>query len=181
MFIVQCISQSQLSEVVAQKWLNVGSKNQTRVYQELEDCWGCQGQEVLVPLTRAQAQHLFGLEICRLSRVTPFRVVVGQIILSLIMTAIWAIFSARPQVAALSAWLGGMLCWLPSGIFALCLRMSGIRFIVTSLVMGEGIKVIATIVLLGSVAVIYRDVYWAAMLSSFIVTLKAYWFAMVFH
>lgn len=164
-----------------QKRSNVEPEPQAPAHATSEAWDDEQEQETIVPLTRAQAERLFGPDVGRVSRVTPFRVVGAQILLSLIVTAVWWAFSARPQAAALSAWLGGMLGWLPGAIFALWLRISGDRLSVGSLVMGEGGKVITTIALLVAIAVVYPGVYWIALLVTFIVTLKAYWLAMAFR
>lgn len=137
-----------------------------------------QEQETIVPLTRAQAERLFGPDVGRASRVTPFRVVGAQVLLSLVAALAWWLLSASPRSAAVSAWLGGMIGWLPGAIFALRLKMSGSRLSVGSLVMGEAIKVVTTIALLVAIAYGYPGVHWVALLVTFVLTLKAYWLAM---
>lgn len=140
-----------------------------------------QEQETIVPITRAQAERLFGPNVGRASRVTPFRVVGAQILLSLIATLVWGLLSTSPLHAAVSACLGGMIGWLPGALFALRLRRSGGRISVSSLVVGEAIKVGTTIALLVAVALGYPEVHWAALLVTFLLTLKAYWLAMAFR
>ncbi|VVE18526.1 F0F1 ATP synthase subunit I [Pandoraea terrae] len=160
---------------------NVGPKPQAPAHANSEAWDDEQEQEKIVPLTRAQAERLFGPDVGRVSRVTPFRVVGAQVLLSLAATIAWWAFSARPLEAAVSAWLGGMLGWVPGALFALRLRMSGDRLSVGSLVMGEAIKVMTTIALLVAIAVAYPGVHWVALLVTFVLTLKAYWLAMAFR
>jgi len=146
-----------------------------------DDVWDDeQEQETIVPLTRAQAERLFGPDVGRASRVTPFRVVGAQVLLSLAATLAWWVLSTSPQEAAVSAWLGGMMGWLPGALFALRLRISGDRLSVGSLVMGEAVKGATTIALLVAIAFGYPGVHWVALLVTFVLTLKAYWLAMAF-
>ncbi|ALS59665.1 MULTISPECIES: ATP synthase subunit I [Pandoraea] len=146
-----------------------------------DDVWDDeQEQETIVPLTRAQAERLFGPNVGRASRVTPFRVVGAQVLLSLAATLAWWVLSASPQEAAVSAWLGGMMGWVPGALFALRLRISGDRLSVGSLVAGEAVKVATTIALLVAIAFGYPGVHWVALLVTFVLTLKAYWLAMAF-
>ncbi|VVE70499.1 F0F1 ATP synthase subunit I [Pandoraea captiosa] len=135
-------------------------------------------EKPIVPLTRAQAERLFGPDVGRASSVTPFRVVGAQVLLSLIATLAWWLLSASPRDAALSAWLGGMIGWIPGALFALRLRISGDRVSVGSLVTGEAIKVATTIALLVAVAYGFPGVHWIALLITFVLTLKVYWLAM---
>ena len=72
----------------------------------------------IVPLTRAEAEKLFGPNVSRPSRVTPFKVVAAQMVLSLGATLLWWLFYKPPGAAALSAFLGGAICWVPSALFA---------------------------------------------------------------
>ena len=137
-----------------------------------------QEQETIVPLTRAQAERLFGPDVGRASRVTPFRVVGAQVLLSLVAALAWWLLSASPRDAAVSAWLGGMIGWLPGALFALRLRMSGDRLSVGSLMVGEAVKVATTIALLVAVAYGYPGVHWIALLVTFVLTLKVYWLAL---
>ncbi|VVE42566.1 F0F1 ATP synthase subunit I [Pandoraea capi] len=143
------------------------------------EAWDDEQQpEVIVPLTRAQAERLFGPDVGRASRVTPFRVVGAQVLLSLIAALAWWILSASPKNAAISAWLGGTIGWIPGALFALRLRISGDRLSVGALVTGEAIKVATTIALLVAVAFAFPGVHWVALLVTFVLTLKVYWLAM---
>ncbi len=66
-----------------------GNRPQT----SLNDSWNAEVQDNnIVPLTRDQAEKLFGPEVSRPSRVTLFRVVVAQMVLSLGATLLWWLF-----------------------------------------------------------------------------------------
>lgn len=72
-----------------------------------DDSWEAEAQDnKTVPLTRAEAETLFGPGVSRPSRVTPFKVVAAQMVLSLCATLAWWLFYSPPGVAALSAFLG---------------------------------------------------------------------------
>lgn len=143
-----------------------------------------QEQEEIVPLTRAEAERLFGPGVGRPSRVTPFRVVIAQVIVSLLAALIWWALTAtapKSHAAAVSAWLGGTMVWLPGALFALRLKVSSDRLTTSSLMIGQAIKVTVTIALLVAIAVFYPGVHWVALLTTFVLTLKAYWLAMAFR
>src|SRR5258708_37925014 len=88
-----------------------------------DDAWDAGQQDNnIVPLTRAEAEKLFGPNVSRPSRVTPFKVVVAQMVLSLGVTLVWWLFYKTPGAAALSAFLGGAICWVPGALFAARIR-----------------------------------------------------------
>jgi len=68
------------------------------------DDWDAEQQDDnIVPLTRAEAERLFGPGVSRPSRVTPYQVVIAQVALSLVATLAWWLFSKSPGAAAQSA------------------------------------------------------------------------------
>src|ERR1700739_5182826 len=90
------------------------------------DAWDAEQQDNnIVPLTRDEAEKLFGPNVSRPSRVTPYKVVAAQMVLSLGATLVWWLFYKPPGAAALSAFLGGAICWVPSALFAARLRKLG--------------------------------------------------------
>ena len=79
--------------------------------------------------------------------------------------------------AFLSAGLGGLCCVLPNTLFALRLfaatkKPGGAN--PTTFFVGELIKIILTVVLLGTTAWLYHDLNWLALIAGFIVALKSY-------
>ena len=104
------------------------------------DAWDVEQQDNnIVPLTRAEAEKLFGPNVSRPSRVTPFKVVAAQMVLSLVATLVWWLFYKPPGAAALSAFLGGAICWLPGALFAARLRTLSGAETVMSWMIGEEI------------------------------------------
>jgi ATP synthase protein I len=79
--------------------------------------------------------------------------------------------------ALLSALLGGLCCVVPNGLFALRLfanAQKGSAANPMAFFIGEFIKIILTVVLLGTAAWLYRDLNWLALIAAFIVALKSY-------
>jgi ATP synthase protein I len=143
------------------------------------DSWDAEAQEnKTVPLTRAEAETLFGPGVSRPSRVTPFKVVVAQVVLSLCATLAWWLFYRPPGAAALSAFLGGAICWVPSGLFAARLKAKSGAETVASWVIGEAIKMGATIAMFVAIAYGFKGVLWVPLLVTYLIALKTYWIAM---
>ncbi|WP_347555390.1 ATP synthase subunit I [Robbsia sp. KACC 23696] len=134
----------------------------------------------VVPLTREQAQQLFGPDVGRPSRVTPLRVVLAQIALTIVAACVAAVLSANATAAALSALIGGMICWIPGGAFAAYLRRRG-RDSVGVWMLAEGVKLGLTIAMFIAVAVLYREVRWLPLLLTYVLALKTYWLALAWR
>ncbi|MCY0389165.1 ATP synthase subunit I [Robbsia sp. Bb-Pol-6] len=142
-------------------------------------------EEQTIPLTRADAERLFGPDVSRPSRVTPMRVVAGQVVLTFFAALICALLSQQWRLAALSALIGGMICWVPSGGFALYLGRNSRgrkgRDSVGAWMMAEGIKLGVTIALFIAIAVYFRDVRWLPLLVTYVLALKVYWLALAWR
>lgn len=86
--------------------------------------------------------------------------------------------------AGISALTGGLCCAIPNALFAVRVffdaRKPGggnpIGFFI-----GELIKIASTIVLMGTVVWLYRDVNWLAFVVAFIVVLKSYFILLFRH
>lgn len=135
----------------------------------------------VVPLTRVEAEKLFGPEVSRPSRVTPFRVVAAQVVLSLIATLVWWLFYKPPGAAALSAFLGGAICWLPGALFAARLSQLSRAGTVLNWMLGEAVKMGATIGMFVAIAFWYHDVQWVPLLVTYLIALKTYWIALAWR
>ncbi|MEQ5840375.1 ATP synthase subunit I [Paraburkholderia acidicola] len=144
-----------------------------------EDAWDA-GQEDknIVPLTRAEAEKLFGPNVSRPSRVTPFRVVAAQMVLSLGATLLWWLFFKPPGAAALSAFLGGAICWVPGALFAARLKTLSGAATAMSWMVGEALKMGVTIAMFVGIAFRYHDVQWIPLLVTYLIALKTYWIAL---
>ncbi|MGF6780481.1 ATP synthase subunit I [Paraburkholderia sp. GAS334] len=146
------------------------------------EAWDVEQQDNnVVPLTRTEAEKLFGPNVSRPSRVTPFRVVAAQMVLSLGATLLWWLFYKPPGDAALSAFLGGAICWVPSAMFAARLRTLSGAETAMSWMIGEALKMGATIAMFVAIAFWYHDVRWVPLLVTYLIALKTYWIALAWR
>jgi ATP synthase protein I len=146
------------------------------------EAWDVEQQDNnIVPLTRTEAEKLFGPNVSRPSRVTPFKVVAAQMVLSLGATLVWWLFYEPPGAAALSAFLGGAICWVPSALFAARLRTLSGAETAMSWMIGEALKMGTTIAMFVAIAFWYHDVRWVPLLVTYLVALKTYWIALAWR
>lgn len=153
-------------------------QNDSRQASPRSDDWDFDAEreeEAVDPLSHDDAVTLFGERALRPSRMTPGKIVLAQVIVTLLSALCWALFGKQAAPYGWSALFGGAVCFIPSGFFALRLWMSRERASVGGLVMGEAIKVFATVALLVLVVVLYRDLRWVPMLVTFLLALKTYW------
>lgn len=151
------------------------------VVRDLRDEWDDNARdedEAVDPLSRAEAVKLLGERALRPSRMTPGKVVVAQVIVTLLSALAWAMFAQGGMASGWSAFFGGMACFIPSGFFALRLYVSRKQPSVGGLVAGEAIKIFGTVALLVLVIVLYRDLHWVPLLVTFLLALKTYWVAL---
>lgn len=147
-----------------------------------DEAWDAEQQDNnIVPLTRAEAEKLFGPNVSRPSRVTPFKVVIAQMVLSLGATLLWWLFYKPPGDAALSAFLGGAICWVPSALFAARLKKLSGAQTAMSWMIGEALKMGTTIAMFIAIAFWYHDVRWIPLLVTYLIALKTYWIALAWR
>lgn len=147
-----------------------------------DDSWDAEQQEKnIVPLTRAEAEKLFGPNVSRPSRVTPYKVVAAQMVLSLVATLVWWRFYTPPGAAALSAFLGGAICWVPSALFAARLKKQSGADSILGWMIGEALKMGVTVAMFVAIAVWYHDVRWLPLLVTYLLALKTYWIALAWR
>ncbi|WP_232071242.1 ATP synthase subunit I [Paraburkholderia pallida] len=145
-----------------------------------------QDNKDIVPLTRTEAEQLFGSQVSRPSRVTPFRVVAAQVALSLVAALLWWLFYkpsgvTAPGAVVLSALLGGAICWIPGALFAARLKQLSKAGTVFNWMLGEAFKMGATIAMFVAIAFWYRDVQWIPLLVTYLIALKTYWIALAWR
>lgn len=96
------------------------------------------------------------------------------------MGLVWGLFGGRD--AALSAFLGGVACVLPSAIFAWRLHAAsrrGVAAFGAAFLVGELLKLALSAVLLVAVIKWYHGVHHAALVVGFIATLQGYLLALL--
>lgn len=112
-------------------------------------------------------------------------VVMAQVLLTLLIALMWAIFSGLPitNVYTESALVGGLIGFLPSGLFLLRLEFAkkspqpSSGSYLAAIVSGEFIKIAVTIMLFVGFAIRQPDLQWIPLLITYLATLKCYWFA----
>ncbi|MDE2204899.1 MAG: ATP synthase subunit I, partial [Burkholderiaceae bacterium] len=147
--------------------------------------WGDSAGEAGPPvhvLSHDEAVALFGEQALRASRMTPFSIVLGQVVVTLLCALGWYVGSwfagtgaASAGNAALSALLGGGVCVVPSAWFAMRLSTAKGFESIARLVVGEAIKVLGTVALLVIVVVVFKGLHWPPLLITLILALKMYW------
>jgi len=103
------------------------------------------------------------------------RIVSLQLIATVVAGALAALLGGWP--AMISATLGGLCCVVPNGLFALRLFANARRAGAAnpmSFFIGEFIKIALTVGFLGTIAWLYHDLNWLALICGFIVALKSY-------
>jgi ATP synthase protein I len=147
-----------------------------------DDAWDAEQQDInTVPLTRAEAEKLFGPKVSRPSRVTPFKVVMAQMVLSLVATLVWWLFYEPPGAAAVSAFLGGAVFWVPSALFAARLKKVGAAASILTWMIGEALKMGVTVAMFVAIGLWYHDVRWLPLIVTYLIALKTYWIALAWH
>jgi ATP synthase protein I len=150
--------------------------------ERFDDAWDAEQQDTnIVPLTRTEAEKLFGPQVSRPSRVTPFKVVMAQMVLSLVATLVWWLFYEPPGAAALSAFLGGAVCWVPSALFAARLKSVGASASILTWMTGEALKMGMTVAMFVAIGLGYHDVRWLPLFVTYLIALKTYWIALAWH
>jgi ATP synthase protein I len=166
----------------SQSQVNTPDASSHQPHGQFDDSWDAEAQDNnIVPLTRAQAETLFGPQVSRPSRVTPYKVVAAQMVLSLGATLVWWLFYSPPRDAALSAFLGGAICWVPSALFAARLKAKSGAETIMSWMIGEALKMGATIAMFVAIAYWYKGALWVPLLVTYLIALKTYWIAMVWR
>ena len=109
---------------------------------------------------------------------TPLKIVGLQLIASLVCAGLW--WGIRGFDAAVAAIFCGAVCFVPGAWFALRLARAGSAqdVYVFAFFLGEGIKVLLSVVMFVLVAVVLPDADWLALLTTYIAVLQVYLFGL---
>jgi len=109
---------------------------------------------------------------------TPLKIVGLQVIASLTCAGLW--WGIRGHDAAIAAIFGGAVCFVPGAWFALRLARAGSAqdAYVFAFFLGEGIKVLLSVLMFVLVAVLLPDADWLALLTTYIAVLQVYLFGL---
>ena len=132
-----------------------------------------------IPLTAAQAQALRA----RQPMLSPWWVVLGQVLIgALVVAGAWLV-SGRQVVAVSAAW-GVLAVVVPAALFARGVtgRFASVNVgsAVLSFFVWELIKIVMTVGILYAAHRMVEGLNWLAMLIGLIVTIKVYWLALAF-
>lgn len=103
------------------------------------------------------------------------RIILMQCVATVMLACIAGIWGGMS--AMVSSLLGGLCCVLPNAFFAWRLHLGTLKpggATPGTFFIGEFLKILMTIALMGAVATRYDDVNWFAFLASFILVLKSY-------
>ena len=114
---------------------------------------------------------------------SPWPVVGWQAVAGLAVVIVAWMVSGGKHAAVSSATYGALAAWLPAVLFA---RMVARRMrlqanaasALLALMVGEGIKIALTVLLLLAAPKVMAQVHWLALLAGFVVTIKAAWVAL---
>lgn len=115
---------------------------------------------------------------------SPWRVLLLQGVVGLVLVALVAAVSGSSSLAASVAW-GVVSVWLPALVFARALsrqmRQGKAGSALVGLFVWEFVKVALTVALLVVAPKVIAELNWLALLAGFVVTMKMYWLAMVLN
>jgi ATP synthase protein I len=144
-----------------------------------------QGQEKdFRPWTAEQAQEFREMN----PQISPWRVVVGQLLVGLLLAAVVGVVTGRLSLAV-SVGYGVIAVVLPAVVFVRGLlrgvsSVGAVGKVVGAAVFGfllwELVKIAMTVVMLIAAPKLVVNLSWPAMLMGMVVTMKVYWVALVF-
>jgi ATP synthase protein I len=134
----------------------------------------------LVPLTQDQAQGLRA----RMAVFSPWRVLVVQGLAAVLLVLfVWLAFGRSDWVGSVA--YGCFAVWVPAALFvrgfARQKNVPGAGAALAGIFVWELVKIILTVALLLVAPRVVVDLNWLALLSGFVVTMKASWFAMLWQ
>lgn len=170
----------------AQTKTNGKTNSKREMRRELID-WDDE-EEIFPRRSKEEIARILGDESLLPRRVSPWRIVKFQVVLTILFT-ILSVLGSSPvgwSQLAKSVLAGGVVGVVPTAIFAL--RLSLVKktgqvqpgSYVVALVSGEFIKILATVVLVAIIAWNAPNLKWLPMLVMYILTLKCYWLAWFF-
>ena len=113
--------------------------------------------------------------------VSPWRVLVLQVVVGVLVAVLTGWVSGRFQLAASAAW-GSVAVVVPAVVFVRALsrqmRRNQPGSALAGLFVWELVKIILTVALLLVAPKVISDLNWFALVASFVVTMKVYWLAM---
>ncbi|WP_225721383.1 ATP synthase subunit I [Candidatus Vallotiella sp. (ex Adelges kitamiensis)] len=142
-------------------------------------CKSLQTNNKSISLTKIASNHIFDSRLGITSCIRLTKVIIVQIVVSLVAALAWWLFEEKSLGnATLSSVFGIVVCWVPNALFIALLKKKKDAGSAFAWMLGEVVKLISTIALFISIALLYPNIYWPALLVTYLVTLKTtYWLA----
>lgn len=149
------------------------------------DEWDESEDEIVRIYSKDEIVALQQLNAIKYPALSPWKILVLQVLVTLISAAIWSIFGGVIGVSLYtqSAFLGGLISILPTTLFLARLevakksqRLNPERFL-AALVSGEFLKIATTLMLFIGIAYFVPGVLWVPLLATYLFALKCVWLA----
>jgi len=159
----------------------IPQKNQ---FSEVDE-WDESEDEIVRIYSKDEIVALQQLNAIKYPALSPWKILVLQVLVTLISAAIWSIFGGVIGVSLYtqSAFLGGLISILPTTLFLARLevakksqRLNPERFL-AALVSGEFLKIATTLMLFIGIAYFVPGVLWVPLLATYLFALKCVWLA----
>jgi ATP synthase protein I len=153
-------------------------------FSEAKD-WDEPEEEVYRVLSKEEMTALQASNAVKHPPLSPWRILVAQVVVTALSMAIWSIFGEPAGVSLYtqSAFLGGLISALPSALFLIRLELATKAQVLNpgnylaALVSGEFIKIVVTLMLFLGVAYWLPGVLWVPLLVTYVLALKCVWLA----
>ncbi|OZA76871.1 ATP synthase subunit I [Polynucleobacter sp. 39-46-10] len=153
-------------------------------FSEAND-WDEPEEELFQALSKEEMTALQASNAVKHPRLSPWRVLAAQVVLTALSMVIWSIFGEPVGVSLYtqSAFLGGLISVLPSTLFLIRLELAKKTQILNpggylaALVSGEFIKIVVTSMLFLGVAFLIPGVLWVPLLVTYVLAIKCVWLA----
>ena len=137
-------------------------------------------EEYFEPLTPEQAQTVIVRLRKTASLLSPWRLIMLQLLVGVIATVVALVVSGEKRIA-LSVAYGAVAVVLPAGMFAWgVMRRRGLQLALAAglrFFIWEVAKVGLTVAMLFAAPALVANISWLALLAGFVVTMKVYWLA----
>lgn len=172
-----------LARQVAKRELKQSPPAKTNESQGAASTYACDEEgveEYFVPLTPEQAQTVIVRLRKTASLLSPWRLIMLQLVVGVIATVVALVVSGEKRIA-LSVAYGAVAVVVPAGMFAWGVMrrqdaqgalVAGLRFFIW-----EVAKVGLTVTMLFVAPALVVNISWLALLAGFVVTMKVYWLA----
>lgn len=147
------------------------------------DDWDEPEEEVYRVLSKEEMFALQQEDANKYRPISAWRVLLAQMVVTTISVAVWSIFGEPVGISLYtkSAFLGGLICVLPSALFTARLKLAKKsqklnpeRFL-AALISGEFLKIALTLMMFVGIAYLVPGILWVPLLVTYLLALKCVW------